>query len=162
MSESLEELRKRYQTFATDDLFAIVTTDSNDYRPAAVRIAHEELRRRGVPEGLVLDAHPGLVLIRDRTGGASEPFGGVGARPDEHQPAVGDTVLVEIDEEPPAEIVAVQLWDKFTREIVEQGYEKLWETHPQVIEKRYEDIKTSVDRIGLRAAMSKTAPTTEA
>ena len=51
MANSLEELRKRYSTLTTEELFEIAATKSNEYQPRAVGVAQEELRRRGVPEG---------------------------------------------------------------------------------------------------------------
>jgi hypothetical protein len=46
--DSLEELRRRYAGLETHELFAIVHTDSDQYRPGAVRIAQEELAKRRV------------------------------------------------------------------------------------------------------------------
>lgn len=48
MSDALEELRNRYAALETDELFAIVHTDSHQYRSEAIRVAQEELARRNI------------------------------------------------------------------------------------------------------------------
>jgi hypothetical protein len=51
MKEPLEAIEQRYSRLSDEELLLIVHDPTRGYRPEAVELAHEELSRRGNPQG---------------------------------------------------------------------------------------------------------------
>ena len=48
MDMDVEELKKKYQEFETEELIRIAYVDTEDYQPEAVEIAKSEIKKRGI------------------------------------------------------------------------------------------------------------------
>lgn len=70
MASQPDEMRQRYASMSTEELFAIAHTDREQYRPEAVALALEEMTRRNIPaEGpadLILEAEAEQREVRER------------------------------------------------------------------------------------------------
>jgi hypothetical protein len=60
MADTWDDLRKRYAALTVEELCAIANLEPHQYRPEAVRIAQEELVRRGVSAPEVAEIHEGI------------------------------------------------------------------------------------------------------
>jgi len=68
MDTGLQLLRERFSQMEDEDLLRIVGEDASDYRPEAIEVARQEIRRRGLE-----NVRPSRAESRDREA-ASEPL----------------------------------------------------------------------------------------
>jgi hypothetical protein len=53
MKSMIDELRENYKNFPDDKLIRIATTDVSGLRPEAIQVLQDEIKRRGLSDGLI-------------------------------------------------------------------------------------------------------------